>query len=235
MTTDGKSSGGGPAVAGLTVNQVVAYNLGRARKGRGWTQEETARKLEAESGKKWSAATLSAAERSVETGRPRQFDANEIVCFSRVFEYPVAYFFLPIATKLEETVVFYFLSRPGGADEGEGGTALETLELLDSVLPLKFPPSLVEDVNRLLRSRGVAWQPSATMTWDDEHDDYDAWMAINHDREESRQFSLDEWQTIVDFASLMKKRSQPEVLRLLADAMSETPRNNAVPLEDPPF
>jgi transcriptional regulator with XRE-family HTH domain len=235
MTTDGKSSEGSPVVAGLTINQVVAYNLARARKGRGWTQEDTAGKLEAESGKKWSAATLSAAERSVETGRPRQFDANEIVCFSRVFEYPVAYFFLPIATKLEEAVVFYFLSRPGGADEGEGGTALETVELLRSVLPLAYPASLVEDVNRLLRSRGVVWQPSANMTWDDEHDGYDAWMAINHDREESRQFSLDEWQTIVDFASLMKRRSQPEVLRLLADAMSETARDNAAPLEDPPF
>lgn len=231
---DRESSENGPTVVGLTINQVVAFNLGRARKSRGWTQEDTARKLEAESGKKWSAATLSASERSVETGRPRLFDANEIVSFARVFEYPVAYFFLPVPTRLEETVIFYFMARSGGVEEGEGGVPLEMLELLRSVVPLRYPASLVEDVNRLLGPRGISWQPSAEMEWDDGHDDFDAWQAINQDREDDP-FSLDEWQTVVRFAALMKKRSQPDVLRLLADAMSEPPRNNAVPLEDPPF
>ncbi|MFE6539780.1 hypothetical protein, partial [Bacillus cereus] len=52
----------------LTINQVVSHNLARARRSRGWTQEETAARLEAVSGKKWTAATLSASERAVATG-----------------------------------------------------------------------------------------------------------------------------------------------------------------------
>lgn len=61
----------------LTPNQVVAYNLARARKVRGWTQEEAADRLERHLGVRWSNVVFSAAERSAQMDRIRQFDADE--------------------------------------------------------------------------------------------------------------------------------------------------------------
>ncbi len=79
----------------LTPNQVVAYNLAQARMWRDWTQEEAAEHLEPYLGSRWSKATFSAAERSVDGQRVRQFTADEIVAFARGFGLPVGFFFLP--------------------------------------------------------------------------------------------------------------------------------------------
>lgn len=79
----------------ITPNQVVAYNLAEARALRGWTQEEAAARLEDFVGSRWSKATFSAAERSVDGRRVRQFTADEIVAFSRCFDVPVGFFFMP--------------------------------------------------------------------------------------------------------------------------------------------
>ena len=84
-----------PLYFGLTPNQVVAFNLAQARSLRQWTQEQAAEALEPYLGRRWSKATFSAAERSVESDRVRQFDANEIVAFARAFDLPVSWFFLP--------------------------------------------------------------------------------------------------------------------------------------------
>lgn len=78
-----------------TVNQLVAYNMTRARRSRDWTQQEVAERLEKYTGRPWSKASISAAERSWQGGRPRKFDANELVALSVIFEVPLAYFFLP--------------------------------------------------------------------------------------------------------------------------------------------
>jgi transcriptional regulator with XRE-family HTH domain len=80
---------------GLTPNQLVAYNLRRARELRGWTQEETAKRLEPYIGVRWSKATFSAAERSVAGDRVRQFDADDLVSLSLVFDLPLTWWFLP--------------------------------------------------------------------------------------------------------------------------------------------
>jgi transcriptional regulator with XRE-family HTH domain len=79
----------------LSPNQVIAYNLARAREARGWSQEEAGRRLEPFLGTTWSKATFSQAERSIDPGRSRGFTADEIVAFSRCFGYPVTWFFLP--------------------------------------------------------------------------------------------------------------------------------------------
>jgi transcriptional regulator with XRE-family HTH domain len=79
----------------LSPNQVVAYNLGRARQAKGWSQEEAGRRLEPYLGTAWSKATFSQAERSIDPGRSRGFTADEIVAFARCFDYPVTWFFLP--------------------------------------------------------------------------------------------------------------------------------------------
>ncbi len=79
----------------ITPNQVVAYNLTEARALRGWTQEQAAAELEQYIGSRWSKATFSAAERSIDGRRVRQFTADEIVAFSRCFRVPIGFFFMP--------------------------------------------------------------------------------------------------------------------------------------------
>jgi len=84
-----------PLYFGLTPNQVVAFNLGQARQLRRWTQQETVEALEPHLGTRWSIANYSAAERSVDGGRIRNFDADEVVAFARTFDLPVTWFYLP--------------------------------------------------------------------------------------------------------------------------------------------
>ena len=84
-----------PLYFGLTANQVVAYNLAQARDQKGWTQEEAADALAPHLGRRWSRASFSAAERSVDGDRVRMFDADEIVAFARTFDLPVSWFFMP--------------------------------------------------------------------------------------------------------------------------------------------
>jgi transcriptional regulator with XRE-family HTH domain len=79
----------------LTPNQVVAYNLPRARLFKGWTQEEAAEALAPFLGTKWSVANFSAIERSVDGGRIRQFTADDLLALSRAFELPIGFFLTP--------------------------------------------------------------------------------------------------------------------------------------------
>ena len=67
----------------------------RRRAWRDWTQEEAAEHLAPYLGTKWSKASFSAAERSVDGERVRNFSADEIVAFARGFGLPVGFFFLP--------------------------------------------------------------------------------------------------------------------------------------------
>jgi transcriptional regulator with XRE-family HTH domain len=80
---------------GLTPNQVVGYNLTRARELKGWTQDQAAEALEPYLGVRWSKASVSQAERSVAGSFVRNFSADEIVAFARAFDQPVTWFFMP--------------------------------------------------------------------------------------------------------------------------------------------
>ena len=75
--------------------QIVAWNLERIRRTRGWSQDEAAHQLEPLLGYQMSRAAFSKAERCAYRGQIRRFDADEIVAFARVFEVPIAYFFGP--------------------------------------------------------------------------------------------------------------------------------------------
>lgn len=78
----------------LTPNQVVAYNLRRARLERGMSQGEAAAVLEPYLGERWSAASYSLAERSVyRPERIKHFSADEIVALARAFDKSVEWFF----------------------------------------------------------------------------------------------------------------------------------------------
>ena len=84
-----------PLFWGLTPNQLVGYNLWCARRDRGWTQAQAAEALEPHLGVRWTVAQVSAAERSVDGTRVRQFTADDLVAFAQAFEVPITYFFIP--------------------------------------------------------------------------------------------------------------------------------------------
>ncbi|NLT34277.1 MAG: helix-turn-helix transcriptional regulator [Gaiellales bacterium] len=107
-----------PTYVPITGNQVVAYNLRMARLRRGWTQEEAAERLEPYLGVRWSKASYSAAERSIERqDRIRNFTADELLAFSLAFELPVAWFLLPPEPDVGGRMPL--IAYPG-AEEGRG-------------------------------------------------------------------------------------------------------------------
>ncbi len=84
-----------PLFWGLTPNQLVGYNLWCARQERRWTQAQAAEALEPHLGVRWTVAQVSAAERSIDGTRIRQFTADDLVAFAQAFDVPITYFFLP--------------------------------------------------------------------------------------------------------------------------------------------
>jgi hypothetical protein len=62
---------------------------------RGWTQQQAAEKLEPYLGERWSKATYSVAERSIDGTRIRQFTADDVYAFSRGFDVPITYLLRP--------------------------------------------------------------------------------------------------------------------------------------------
>ncbi len=100
----------------LTPNQVVAYNLPRARRVRGWTQEQAAEALAPYLGTRWSVANFSAIERSVDGGRIRQFTADDLVALSRGFDLPIGFFLTPPASGAEGVRITTPDTKGRGAD-----------------------------------------------------------------------------------------------------------------------
>lgn len=123
-----------------TPNQVVAHNIARARLLRGWTQEQAAEEIAPYLGAKLSTASFSAIERSVDGGRIRQFDADEVFAFARGFGLPIGWFFTPPSPSDEIGIATPDAKRDG----------LDPHELLDAILGT---PETLEE-----------WQ-QALMTW----------------------------------------------------------------------
>ncbi len=84
-----------PSRPSWTPNQVVAYNIAKARLLRGWTQTEAGERLAPYLGQRLSPASWSAMERSVDGGRIREFSADELVAFARGFDLPIGWFLTP--------------------------------------------------------------------------------------------------------------------------------------------
>ncbi len=74
----------------VTINQVVAYNVARFRKAAGLTQEELGERLGG-----WTKAAVSAAERSWDGKRIRQFDADTLTAIAMALGVPLLALFLP--------------------------------------------------------------------------------------------------------------------------------------------
>jgi hypothetical protein len=79
----------------LTPNQVVATHLANERRRRRLTQEQFCETFEPYLGVRWSAAVLSAVERSVDGRRIREFTADEIVAVARLAGESVAFVLSP--------------------------------------------------------------------------------------------------------------------------------------------
>jgi hypothetical protein len=109
----------------MTPNQVVAYNVARARALRGWTQEQAAEALAPYLGTRLSGASFSALERSAwSPTRIKVFSADELLAFSRGFDLPIGYFLTPPPPALDAG-----LHAPDAGWKG-----LDPLVLLDAVL-----------------------------------------------------------------------------------------------------
>lgn len=164
----------------LTVNQVVAHNLARARRATGWTQADAAARLEQATGRSWSAATLGAAERSVETGRTREFDANELLAFSVVFGQPISYFFIPPDIGDRESM--FAMDRRATAatalNENSAARLISEFELLDRTLPLRFPGQVVDDVNRVLAKKRQVWYPGRSKIGWRHEEEAEGWAEV---------------------------------------------------------
>ncbi len=102
-----------------TPNQLVAYNLARIRKQRALTQEQTVELLTPYLGVRWSVASLSAAERSVDGKRVKEFNADELIALSRAFDLPLAFWFTPPPAGEQARV-----ATPDNSDRGLPGEAL---------------------------------------------------------------------------------------------------------------
>lgn len=109
----------------MTPNQIVAYNVAKARALRGWTQEEAAEELAPYLGGKMSIASFSALERSAwKVDRIKVFSADELLALSRGFDLPIGYFFTPPPPAFDAG-----LYAPDAGSKG-----LDPIAMLDAVL-----------------------------------------------------------------------------------------------------
>ncbi len=139
----------------MTGNQLVAYNLQRARKARGWSQEVLGVRLSGMTGRSWSKASVSAAESSWRGGRVRRFDANEILAFARALSLPVAYFLLPPDEDDLKHVQFLVDTL------GEVGVeSMHRQELLALIEQKEQPADYVDRLKAEFQAVGVEWTPA---------------------------------------------------------------------------
>lgn len=109
----------------MTPNQIVSYNVAKARALRGWTQEQAAEALAPFLGAKLSGASFSALERSAwKVDRVKQFTADELLALSRGFDLPIGFFFVPPPPSFDAG-----LHAPDAGMKG-----LDPIVILDAVL-----------------------------------------------------------------------------------------------------
>ncbi len=77
------------------MSDVVAHRMFTARQLRGKTQAWVAERLTRYTRSTWSVSAVSAAEGGTAGGRPRLFNANEVVALARTFDLTIPYFFVP--------------------------------------------------------------------------------------------------------------------------------------------
>lgn len=153
----------------LSINEIVSYNLMRARRSNAWTQQDVADLLEKYTGRAWSNASVSAAERAWQGGRPRKFDANELVALAKIFDVPVGYFFLPPEDEMANKWVT--MKKFEGGEPPSGPEALDRhdfMALMPTASLLEYVGANVSDLDYVARMKrlvkrylGLDWRPNA--------------------------------------------------------------------------
>jgi transcriptional regulator with XRE-family HTH domain len=82
-------------MAGVNLNEIVAYNFRRARELRGWTQDEAADRLAPFLGVRLRQAAVSSIEGAFGGEKRREFDAQELLAFACGFDLPIIWFLIP--------------------------------------------------------------------------------------------------------------------------------------------
>jgi transcriptional regulator with XRE-family HTH domain len=82
-------------MAGVNLNEIVAYNFRRARELRGLTQDEAADRLAPFLGTRLRQAAISGIEGAYGGAKRREFDAQELLAFACGFDLPIIWFFIP--------------------------------------------------------------------------------------------------------------------------------------------
>lgn len=155
-----------PEPVTLSVNQIVSYNLMRARKSHAMSQQDVADVLEVYTGRNWSNASVSAAERAWRPGgRPRRFDASEILAMSQMFDEPIGYFFLPpegsYFSDCVGTKEFADGIRRRG-NLGDASASVLTSRLLEAIGMHRPTTQFVDRMQTLtLQFLGMVWEPPA--------------------------------------------------------------------------
>ncbi|MEW2177177.1 helix-turn-helix transcriptional regulator [Streptomyces sp. NPDC005406] len=153
----------------LSINEIVSYNLMRARRMNVWTQQEVAELLQKYTGRPWSNASVSAAERAWQGGRPRKFDANELVALTKIFDVPLGYFFLP--PEDEAANKFVSMKKFEGGEPPRGPEALDRhdfMALMPTASYLEAIGANTSDLDYIARMKrlvkrylGLDWRPNA--------------------------------------------------------------------------
>ena len=131
----------------MSISQLVAYNLGFFRRAAGIDQRKIGELLG------WSAASVSAAERSWESKRTKVFDADEVMQIAAALGVPLAALFLP--PEDHGTAVRYVVHRRGRED-------IDFSDLQEYVFPARGGDSPAMDAyrQRLIAARAGRQQPA---------------------------------------------------------------------------
>jgi transcriptional regulator with XRE-family HTH domain len=135
----------------ITVNQLIGFNIAWFRKAGGLTQEQLGARLGG-----WSAASVSAAERSWDGKRIRKFDADEIVSIASALGIPAIGLFLPPPGDGEH--VHYFLRELGG---GGGSMAYLLVMVMPYDLVDEQNPAMAAYLERLAQANGRYFEMEA--------------------------------------------------------------------------
>lgn len=150
--------------APVTINRLVSYNVRRARLRSGWKQDQLATELNRVTRGRWSATTVSAAERSMVGGRVKVWSANELVALSQIFGLPVAYFLLPpddheIKSFNSTTAGVAYTVEDGNSASPNEPIELSRAQLLQSIEPRVARPDYEERVRAEATRDDLEWTP----------------------------------------------------------------------------
>ena len=241
----------------LSVNQLVSYNLMRARRAHAWSQQDVAELLEKYTGRSWSNASVSAAERAWQGGRSRRFDACEIVAMAKIFDEPVTFFFLP-PDRSEYPAKWVGLKefkggRPDMDDTNDQMALVPTSTFVDSLSLDEAAPTFTARMQELCRDwLSVAWSPPegqfllSRAQPPTAADDVD-WAEVEETAEEIRSKRADEAERALSSAhrDAFLRKNADEMAMLIAERLHQMGMIRESPSdqwgrpdqadEDPPF